>query len=1052
MLLLQLNAMILRGYYDFSDLIAQNAETVSKGFDESTDLIRGLIALRSGVLRGHRNFGDSFYWFDTQEKANIYSKDDLGLDATTKLLIQFFPSTATTGFNAQGTGSIEEIFTDKSDVIKISATLLNLANEVRKRLCTKDNANENSRISNQGEIDQIIEAVKLVNKPNFVTLLKEYEELNIQQAQIDNRITSLEMIIPEKIDSSGILETLNDIDKCCSHKKETMKNRMLSIIKMINDYKIKKRLPKKQSIETEITYLNNTSICEENISYKGKKPIFINQEVKNRYIRLFKWLNSFLFDQDSEPQILTELRKKGTSLKLNRDAKEKELIDNVTSSIESFQQISNCFGVNIKKVTSEGLKKFSQSPEIFKLMKLFQLALYTIESVKLENLQNNSTPSKNPYYRGYTNDMICAYVWSVCSEADLDSLSKALKKHKAYDFALAKRLLAQKQTANSWIPWEPAAIPISNAGADFNGSKYQDCVETTLRHLFLLLFTAKKSDSSDLCIADERIPSDKLKNFFVGDPEVLANDGSIPARDKWSVICSNQSGILYVGNKNYELKSGWDNVIRLFCLLMKDYPDMIQKRNSKKIGELTAAQVISDINNHKRDINNEKDVKDIINSLLGIREDLNFTVNEGKTNIKGVYGNVTISPADSPVGFDEHDKQKFLKNNTITFSVKAGHAQVLQVGGNYSGNFPYNNRDDVSGFGNTVKLYQQGDFSNYPMVNFYIKVANHANNYEKRGASVMSLLIQKYESDSSVGIMSGIYKYIQSNINILPFLSLNLLNGENFEIFLTNIEHIFNYFEKDITPPDFAAKMLLFCVNIIKKAEELKLSHCCDKINDFIWDNFCKIHSVPDSIDTLYNFFAERFKDSKSKLPLTSNNPKVCRTLLESLIDLEQLLIEIKKAKELSKTLEMYFELKKVYEEEIRTNERKLKIRLKFIATTICLTDFGNNPELLSDIEDFVLSHPQLPRVFVIKNEVVECEKLRTLLPVIKLDEVYDENFISYTWKVVHESNLSISQLLLFIYHLPKSQAEFILESTAKIDKTPQEIADLKEATEYREI
>lgn len=126
-----LDALQLKQYRDFQlDQATKNA--FEKGFCEDTDLVRGIIMLRDGVLEQHRHYGNIKFDFKGESNSAVCSHRDKSDDPMTRLLILTHPSAGGSGFNATGTGSISEIFTNRDDLTRIISVMFKIAGEARR--------------------------------------------------------------------------------------------------------------------------------------------------------------------------------------------------------------------------------------------------------------------------------------------------------------------------------------------------------------------------------------------------------------------------------------------------------------------------------------------------------------------------------------------------------------------------------------------------------------------------------------------------------------------------------------------------------------------------------------------------------------------------------------------------------------------------------------------------------------------------------------------------------------------------------------------------------
>ena len=129
-----------------------------------------------------------------------------------------------------------------------------------------------------------------------------------------------------------------------------------------------------------------------------------------------------------------------------------------------------------------------------------------------------------------------------------------------------------------------------------------------------------------------QISPEKIRPFFTDengklkDIHSVATDGSAETRAKWAQIVSGLEGIQYKQGDECEIKAGWENIIKVICLLLKGY-----KKTSEKTE--AAANIIKSINSGETEISREN-LFNIIDDILKIREDVDFeTVKEINTKL-----------------------------------------------------------------------------------------------------------------------------------------------------------------------------------------------------------------------------------------------------------------------------------------------------------------------------------------------------------------------------------------------------------------------------------
>lgn len=359
----------------------------------------------------------------------------------------------------------------------------------------------------------------------------------------------------------------------------------------------------------------------------------------------------------------------------------------------------------------------------------------------------DDTPEKqdnnHPYWLGYANNIICAYACAVISgesaDAQLEELATRLKVNRKEDLDytsdLTIRLFQERRDSRSVIPFDVGVTPITNGTTVFKGDSYADCVETTMRQFCSFLFSEKITDNDgltgDVKTDLGRIPDGALKDFFAPEGKVLdiqslANDGGVDVREKWSNICGGHSdmGIWYSSkgaNGGYELQPDWNSMIKLFCLLMKNYPEMPGANKA-------AAELIRTINknpNYQLEADGEHSVKNAINTLLGIRNDVKFTVkNDSITKVKVSKDGRS---KDALIGFvaigldteKEEENGPSIENNNLIFEVEEKHAFLHRIDGkvadrkknstaNGNGKMKSADKTDESGYFHIKDLYENG--------------------------------------------------------------------------------------------------------------------------------------------------------------------------------------------------------------------------------------------------------------------------------------------------------------------------------------------------------
>ncbi len=742
------NALQLKQYLDFQNN-EKTREIFEKGFDSSTDLIRGLIMLRDGALKEHRNFGNAEFHF---KDSRACSRDDRSDDAMTQLLILTHPSTGGSGFNAIGEGSISQIFSDSNDLMQIIAGMFKIANAVRNRSSSKPSEDIEcilKEVGNKRYSEKLRNAVLSCFSQNGKNLdldkITRRDLINILESRKEEiqKVLPVAQIIKNKAESdSKVLDAVREILGKGLGLKENERNRGNLIAKSIEILSQLKR--ESNSIQKSLRKVGSVSSEEESrelITDSQKIREAYNASKKNKNSASFKELILSKLDEDE-----TELRKK---IIATEDDKLDELIhcsnaiytasntirDNATKenlkkelqvvigrakakialfecvkqtalelseddlswlvkggldifgkvrSVESLSQqlqsksnelddIKNAIADGSEDILKEQLGKNTEETKKLKrkkLDKLVSLAKAVAGAVLLERTIEKPSDEdkwkKQPYCPGYTNDIICAYACGVISGStaldDLKKLAENMKDNsRKYSSDLSEIVSANDSIFPSFIPFDVGQTPITNSSgilSNFVPGGFPDCVETTLRQLFSLLFCSGNNE-----LALDRIPpNSKLMEFFKNRKiREAANDGSEAMRNAWAAICAGYTDkIRYSSPDGYEVSSGWVNMVRLICLLMTNYEC---KKN--------VAELIADINDGKKEIKTSEDVVDTLNTLLEVRDDVKLkAINcDLSEKDKEVFGHIKILPK----------APSLQSNNALSFCAESKHAKVDKV-------------------------------------------------------------------------------------------------------------------------------------------------------------------------------------------------------------------------------------------------------------------------------------------------------------------------------------------------------------------------------------
>lgn len=509
-------------------------------FDPSTDLVRGMVLLNNGSIEAQRVYGNIEYY---RNDSFACSYMDKGLDAMSRLLVILFPS-AGISLNADGAGSILKNFKDEKNGqlyvhVNIIAGMLRIANSVRAQISQNliENKGERSGVTEFADIQQVIDLKnKKLSKDDLDRIAT--LENDLQQAEIEKR---------------GILSNNSNDKKSQKTARREIEKKISSIKNKIANIKMK-----------------NVKACYGNFVRKyfgisgkyfgGKEEVLTNDDT--------------LSESDSNNL--------ETLFELGRNAAEAVLLERLDKDI---------YNGNSDEIDNKIDNESDDDEE-------------ELDSSLQERFDH-------PYWHGYTNDLICAYAWETLPEKKLKDLAYAIKfgpimDRKTnelsgdYTSRLTEIIWEEMRPDLSVIPFYQGQKVISNGVTPWDGSTFADCCETTLRHLFSLIFcsASTKNGVTTLTVAEDRIPilsaeqlsakgsgyenfGKQLKDFFCCKKNIraIASDGSPETRGKWARICGKKAkeGIVYCNN-DHNLESCWKNIIKLFCLLMRDYPEMIKLR------------------------------------------------------------------------------------------------------------------------------------------------------------------------------------------------------------------------------------------------------------------------------------------------------------------------------------------------------------------------------------------------------------------------------------------------------------------------------------------
>lgn len=614
----------------------------SKNFDPSTDLIRGIVLLSEGTLLEQRHYGNiKFHGMDKDEiDANICSFMDKGLDGTAQLLVLTHPSTGISGLNADGKGSLIALFRDdeneKNVHVRLVAHMFKIANQFRKAM----------------EKEAKVENIQIVKDIAVIREKKAEAEKKLEDIQNERK----ELIEQFKLCRDEIFQEMRDI-RSFLREHESESNLIKNVIGYYDNFlgDTKKKKNKEKVINNRLNYENRSfsddlkslerrfASCDKIMKIIGREDIEREQRHKELIEKLKSTADSIKTKNDDMRYVqiqnadiakddciafagkyfgLKKMYFYGASIELNR--KRREVLFDLGSSIVESILLEN-----------QNTEMKDEDNIVFDYIKEYE-GEYNLYADK-ENVD-----WKHPYPFGYTNDIICAYAWQMLDDSDLDTLAAYLfgdKKRSPYQSSITEIIYKTAQIDKSVVPFFSWQKIISNGTTFWKGeSPFADCIETLLRQFFALIFSSKKSEDGkeilkELRLAKERIPVDKdgkttLKDFFEMKKSIrlMANDANSMTRTRWAEICGNKNPIIKYNIGNHDVSGSWENVIKLFCLLMINYPQLLEERTAKNITvterEKAAAARIKEINKLGEKQINKKNIIDILNDLLGIRTDV----------------------------------------------------------------------------------------------------------------------------------------------------------------------------------------------------------------------------------------------------------------------------------------------------------------------------------------------------------------------------------------------------------------------------------------------
>jgi hypothetical protein len=422
--------------------------------------------------------------------------------------------------------------------------------------------------------------------------------------------------------------------------------------------------------------------------------------------------------------------------------------------------------------------------------KLYRLGKNIANAILLERERDDCSPtrflwrsSKNPYPPFYTNDLICAYAWSVLNSNQLDELSEKLAEKLNYERGKYTDEFTEclvNPNSNCLFPFHPGDVIVENGRVEFEGNYFADCVETTLRHFCTSIFSRAidENGSRTISLDLDRIPEGSpLREFFApkGMPqniENLAKDESLETRQKWANIVSGLPHIDYVKN-HCELNTGWANFIKTFCYLMKGYS-----------GSEKAANQIQKINQEIESMDSPEKVINILNNLLTIRTDVELIAKSSKTdplnrNSK-ILGKVSIYPNVSD--------PSVVQTNKLAFYNGEGHACLESIPRKRNDSYSYKSSSWIEKLYDNWELAVRGyesimeggsteitlSESIYPLLDFYFRMGKGRVEYQ--AAALLGIL------GSSIPHIDAVARsiYDSRNCNMSPGICLTFAEDPKF--------------------------------------------------------------------------------------------------------------------------------------------------------------------------------------------------------------------------------------------------------------------------------
>lgn len=896
----QIDAMTLSKYREF-----QEGKEFKQHFEKSTDLIRGFVVLQSGILKYHRLFGNIDFFYNGPECTRTGSLSDKGNDAMSKLLILMFPSVGVEDLNISGTNSLSNNFPNQEELIKITAELLKISDQARK----DENFNpidekklKSIEQNNKGNIKEIARVIKeRIFSLAYENSIKQFDEkIKTRISTHESTVENLKQAITELSEGIESVENLTveplEIGANCSLPIDDIKQAIKT---------------KANEISTEIVENFSKELTEDYIQSCFKiSPLEVSQ-LTNIIERLIEEVN--ILDCVKEywnmtlRQDISSLLQAINDLKTNeKSIEQKRRIDKIFKGMRTALQKKSKQIQYIEQKQVDSKLNSELTIAGTRYAKLANLIKTTVDATRLENKK---------YPLGYATNIICAYAWNLITPENLPILARHIGKNSSEEYiSHLTQLIYEKDNKGSMlIPFYPGTTPCQNGKTYFREHMFNDCVDTMVRHFFSLLFSTVKDehgqkDEEGIHLEFNRIPNDsQLRRFFSPDSDIcsLVAGNSTNIRNIWAdIICGhnnseelearNNSPIYYVQGKNedkwidggWELDSGWKNVIRIICWLLRDYKadedkELENYSDKETAGKLQkkkeeAQSFIEDVNQNRFSLENSTDITKALDILLGIRSDIEFKVNgfydvssqNNHNDQSELYGKVQLCPKD-------RNRQK---NDMLNFVVTQGHAYVDKIEDSERKQVAQQqileqDSNEPSGFDYVEKLYidkkylRDEDTEKYPWIKFWGNINYCDNVGDQRTEETASSIINLLEMEEGSRHIGGIIRFIQ-NDSSEKYRRLfskieDKLCSSNSEFFIRNSISFFNKLKHNKTANSFISSA--WC-NILARKDGYKYIRDIFRTNDEFLEYFKNkkygYFSLPDSFISNTLYFIKNNKES----------------------------------------------------------------------------------------------------------------------------------------------------------------------------------------------